>query len=134
MTKKIEFDNYLKSQVDLMRGCVTASFPCAFVYSSYLDPEKTVSTAGLSTKEQWAIEMVMSRYTINSIYHAAAYSSLAYIFAETNGSYDKGYKNATKLITNLQIAFKYFNEGYQPLKRLSQAYTTLELLFSKNSK
>lgn len=81
MTKKVEFDNYMKSQVDLMRGCVSASFPCPFTYASYMDSDKVVSTAGLSTKEQWAIEMVMSRYTISSIYHAAAYSSLAFIFS-----------------------------------------------------
>ena len=80
MTKKVQFDNYMKAQVDLMRGCVMASVPCPFVYASYLDGEKTVSAAGISTKEQWAVEMVMSRYTINSIYHAAAYSSLEFIF------------------------------------------------------
>ena len=109
MTKKVEIDKYLKSQVDLMRGCVSVSFPCPFVYGSYMDSDRTVSTAGLSIKEQWAIEMVMSRYTINSIYHAAAYSSLAFIFSETSASYEKNYKNSAKLVTNLQISFKYFN-------------------------
>lgn len=74
-----------------------------------MDSDRTVSTAGLSIKEQWAIEMVMSRYTINSIYHAAAYSSLAFIFSETSASYEKNYKNSAKLVTNLQISFKYFN-------------------------
>lgn len=76
MTRKVEFDNYLKSQVDLMKAYVYGSFPCQFQYAGYMDPESTISTVGLSTKEQWAVEMVMSRYNINSIYHAAAYSSL----------------------------------------------------------
>lgn len=92
MLKKVQFDNYLKAQVDLMRGCVLASVPCPFLYTSYLDGEKNVSASGLTTKQQWAIEMVMSRYTINSIYHAAAYSSLEYIFRQTNSSFDKAYK------------------------------------------
>ncbi len=63
-----------------MKACVYASIPCPFSYASYMDAEKTVTTAGLTNKEQWALEMVMSRYTINSIYHAAAYSSLEFIF------------------------------------------------------
>ena len=36
MTKKIDFDNYLKSQVDLMRACVSSSYPCPFSYNSYM--------------------------------------------------------------------------------------------------
>lgn len=63
-----------------MRACVLNSYPCPFEYASYMDAEKVVSTSGLTTKEQWAIEMLMSRYTINSIYHAAAFSSLEFIF------------------------------------------------------
>lgn len=92
-----------------MRGCVSVSFPCVFQYAGYMDSESTVSTAGLTTKEQWAVEMVMSRYTLNSIYHAAAFSNLSFIFAETGNSYVKDYKSSAKLIQNLQIAFKYFN-------------------------
>lgn len=77
--------------------------------------------------------MVMSRLTISSIYHAAAYSSLGYIFSETSNSFRKDYKNSPKLVTSLQITFKYFNQGYQPLKRLSEVYDTLEQLFSRNN-
>ncbi len=134
MTRKIEFDKYLKAQVDIMKACVLSSHPCPFTYTSYMDADKTVSTSGLTTKEQWAIEMVMSRYTISSIYHAAAYSNLQFIFNETNSSYQKGYKNSPKLINNLQITFKYFNQAFQPLKRLSEVYQTLEQLISKNNK
>lgn len=70
----------MKAQVDLMRACVAGSRPCPFVYKGYMDNARVVSTSGLSTKEQWAIEMVMSRYTLNSIYHAAAYSGIEFIF------------------------------------------------------
>lgn len=38
-----------------MRGCVSVSFPCVFQYGSYMDTEKVISTAGLNTKQQWAI-------------------------------------------------------------------------------
>lgn len=55
MTRKIQFDNYLKSQVGLMRGCVSVSFPCVFQYTGYMDSDNVVSTAGLNTKEQWAV-------------------------------------------------------------------------------
>lgn len=109
MTKKVDFDSYLKSQVDLMRACVSTSYPCQFSYNGYMDSSQIINTGGLTTKEQWAIEMVMSRLTINSIYHAAAYSSLDFIFKETSNSFFKDYKNSSKLITNLQITFKYFN-------------------------
>ena len=114
-----------------MRACVLASLPSPFLYTSYLDPEKKVSASGLNTKEQWAIQMVMSRYTISSIYHAAAYSSLEFIFRYTNNSYDKNYKESANFIKNIQIAFKYFNEGYQPLKRLLSGYQNLTQLLSK---
>lgn len=75
----------------------------------------------------------MSRYNICSIYHAAAYSSLEYIFTETSNSLDPKFKDSPKFINNLQIAFKYFNEGYQPLKRLSEVYSTLEFLLTPTS-
>lgn len=45
----------MKAQVDLMKAYVYGSYPCPFVYSGYMDPEKTISTTGLSIKEQWAI-------------------------------------------------------------------------------
>lgn len=128
ISRKIEFDNYLKNQVDAMRACVQGSVPCPFTYSGYMNSDELVTTAGMGVKEQWAIEMVMSRYNLSSIYHAAAYGSLEYIFTETAESFTK-IKEAPKFINNLQIAFKYFNEGYQPLRRLAEVYPTLEQLF-----
>jgi hypothetical protein len=134
MTLKSEFDKYLKAQVDLMRACVTAVQPCPFSYISMMDEKKTVSTTGLSIKEQWAIEMIFSRYNTSSIYHMGAFTHLDFILNETINSFDKSYKNTSKFVTNLQAAYKYFNEGFQPLKRLKDVYQTLELLFSKNNK
>lgn len=81
MTKKVEFDNYLKNQVEIMRAHVQNMIACPFAYVGYMNPSKIISTAGMGIKEQWAIEMVMSRLNICSIYHAAAYSSLSYIFS-----------------------------------------------------
>ena len=84
-----------------------------------MNSNQAINTSGMGIKEQWAIEMVFSRYNICSIYHAASYSSLEYIFTETANSYNKSFKDSPKFVNHLQIAFKYFNEGYQPLKRLS---------------
>lgn len=127
MARKVEFDNYLKKQVDAMRACVYGGVPCPFEYNGYMNSDQPISMAGRTAKEQWAVEMVMSRYNLSSIYHAAAYSSLEFIFAETAPSFTK-IKDAPKFINNLQVAFKYFNEGFQPLKRLAEAYPALEQL------
>lgn len=129
MALKIDFDNYLQSQVDAMRGCVFSAIPCPFSYNGFMNSDAKITTSGMGVKEQWAVEMVMSRYNLSSIYHAAAYSSLEYIFMETASTYEK-VKDAPKFINNLQISFKYFNEGYQPLNRLSEVYNTLEELFT----
>ena len=40
------------------------------------------------------------------------------IFMDTASSYKEGAKASPELIKNIQITFQYFNEGYQPLKRL----------------
>lgn len=132
MTKKVDFDNYMKMQVDLMRSSVYSSTPCNFLYDGYLGSEQ-IDTKGFNIKQQWAVQMVMSRLNICSIYHAAAYSSLEFIFQETINSFKKDYKNSTKFVNNLQIAFKYFNEGYQPLKRMVEVYDTFRELFKNGN-
>lgn len=38
-----------------MRACVANLQQCPFTYISLMDEKKTVSTSGLSIKEQWAI-------------------------------------------------------------------------------
>jgi hypothetical protein len=109
MSQKINFDRYLKAQVEIMRACVGKVQPCPFSYVSFMDEGRVVGCSGLSIKEQWAVEMVMSRYNICSIYHMGAYSNLEFIFKETMSSFEQGYKNTSKFITNLQVCFKYFN-------------------------
>ena len=131
MGLKVEFDNYLQSQVDVMRACVFAGVPCPFTYNGYMNSDATITVSGLGVKQQWAIEMVMSRYNLSSIYHAAAYSSLEFLFMETANSFEK-VKEAPKFINNLQICFRYFNEGFQPLKRLAEAYSAIEQLLGEN--
>ena len=77
--------------------------------------------------------MVMIRYNLCSIYHGGAYSSLEKIFLKTKESYGKNFKEAPSYIQNLQITFKYFREGFEPLNRLANVYGTLEELLSNSS-
>ena len=117
MSKKVSFDNYLKSHVDLMRAYVTTSTPCNFVYASYFGGAD-IDSNGLNPRDQWALEIVISRLNMSSIYHAGAYNSMRTIFTETADSYREGRKPSPELVKTIQITFQYFNEGYQPLKRL----------------
>lgn len=49
MTKKVDFDNYMKMQVDLMRSSVYSSTPCNFLYDGYLGSEP-IDTKGFNIK------------------------------------------------------------------------------------
>lgn len=117
MSRKVAFDNYLSSQVDLMRAYVSTFTPCNFAYTSFFGGSD-IDTSGMSQKDQWAFEIVISRYNLSSIYQAGAYNSMRVIFTDTAASYKEGAKPSQELIKNVQIAYQYMNEGYQPLKRL----------------
>lgn len=86
MMHKVSFDNYLQSHVDLMRSYVSTLTACNFAYGPFFT-SNSINTTGLSIKEQWAFEIVMSRLNICSIYHAGAFNSMAVIFKETANSY-----------------------------------------------
>ena len=86
MAKKVAFDNYLLSHVDLMRAYVSTFTPCNFSYGSFFGSEE-IDTSGMSQKDQWAFEIVMSRYNLSSIYHAGAYNNMRTIFTDTAASY-----------------------------------------------
>jgi hypothetical protein len=79
MTKKVIFDNYLKSHVELMRSYVTTFTPCNFLYGSFFTTGD-VNTSGMSQKDQWAIEIVMSRFNISSIYQAGSLNNMRVIY------------------------------------------------------
>jgi hypothetical protein len=91
MAKKVNFDNYLKSHVELMKSFVSTSSPCNFIYKCFFT-DGEINTTGMSIKEQWAFEIVMIRYTVCSIYHAGSYASMGVIFNETVDSYKPTYK------------------------------------------
>ena len=86
MAHKVTFDNYLASHVDLMRAYVSTYTPCNFSYSSFFGGVD-IDTTGLNQKDQWALEIVMSRYNLSSIYHAGAYNNMRTIFTDTAPSY-----------------------------------------------
>jgi hypothetical protein len=133
MAKKVIFDNYLKSHVDLMRSYVTTFTPCNFSYGSFFT-SGDISTTGLSPKDQWATEIVMSRLNISSIYQAGSLNSMRVIFMDTATSYRSGFKATSDLIKNTQITYQYFNEGYQPIKRLLPFFDAVEDLASTEAK
>ena len=91
MARKVSFDNYLSSHVDLMRAYVSTYTPCNFSYSSFFGGPD-IDCNGMSQKDQWAIEIVMSRYNLSSIYHAGAYNHMRTIFTDTAPSYREGAK------------------------------------------
>lgn len=124
MSRKVAIDSYLQGQVDLMRSCVSTYTPTNFAYNCFLT-SGTLNTAGLSPKEQWAVEIVFSRLNVSSIYQAGSFSSMRIIFAEGADSYRPIYKASTELVRNLQIAFQYFNEGYQPIKRMLGVFDSI---------
>ena len=133
MTRKVGFDNYLKSHVDLMRSYVSTYTPCNFYYACFFT-SGDIDTTGLQMKDQWAIEIVLSRLNVSSIYHAGAYNNMRVIFMETPKSYQQGFKASSDLVHNLKIAYQYFNEGYQPLTRLLPHFQAIEDLASPPTK
>lgn len=86
MTHKVTFDNYLASHVELMKAYVSTFTPCNFVYSSFFGGAD-IDTTGMSIRDQWGLEIVMSRLNLSSIYQAGSYNNMRTIFTETANSY-----------------------------------------------
>lgn len=133
MTRKVSFDNYLKSHVDLMRSYVSTYTPCPFSYGSFFT-SGDITTMGLSQRDQWALEIVMTRLNISSIYQAGALNSMRVVFMEIANSYRPGFKATADLVKNIQITYQYFNEGYQPVQRLLPYFDSIESLASNESR
>jgi hypothetical protein len=133
MARKVQFDNYLQSHVDLMRSYVSTFTPCNFSYACFFT-SGDLNTAGLSQKDQWAAEIVLSRLNISSIYQAGSLNSMRVIFMETANSYRAGFKATSELVKNIQITYQYFSEGYQPIKRLLPFFDAVESLVSPDSR
>jgi hypothetical protein len=108
MLKKVSFDNYLQSHVDLMRSFVSTYTPCNFIYNSFFSNSE-INCAGLAQRDQWALEIVLSRLNISSIYHGGSFNNMRVIFMETANSYNLDYKGIAELSKNLQVTYQYFN-------------------------
>lgn len=67
----------------------------------------------------------MSRYNLSSIYHAGSYNNMRTIYIETANSYKEGAKPSPDLIKNIQVTYQYFNEAFQPIKRLLPYFDTI---------
>jgi hypothetical protein len=108
MTRKVMFDNYLGAHVDLLRSYVATYTPCPFVYAGYFTSAE-INTTGMTPRDQWALEIVMARLNVSSIYHAGSYNNMRTIFMETANSYRVGFKATGELVKNIQITYQYFN-------------------------
>lgn len=56
------------------------------------------------------------------------------IFTETASSYRENAKSPPELVKTIQMTYQYFNEGYQPLKRLVPYFDAVESLASASTK
>ncbi len=106
MQHKIKFDEYLKSQVDLMKAYVGSNTVCQFKYNGFLG-SKNVNTTLMTIKEQWGMEIIMSRYILSSVYIGGSLHSIGKLFEETTNSYDPGYTSSGDFSNHLQVLFKY---------------------------
>ncbi len=79
MSFKIRFDEYLKSQVDLMKTYVGTGTNCHFAYNGFLG-SKSILTATMGIKEQWGFEIIMSRLLLSSVYIGGAIQSIGKLF------------------------------------------------------
>ncbi len=132
MSWKVHLDNYLKSQVELMKYAVTNSCNCGFKYNGFFST-KPICTRNMTAKEQWGFEIILSRLILCSIYQAGSYEAMAVIFGQTTVSYQSGYSNADELLKNLKMAFSYFTEAVSPLQRLDGVFRDVQQLFSEET-
>lgn len=133
MGRKVSFDNYLKAHVELMRSYVCTYTPCSFSYAGFFTSGEINST-GLQPREQWALEIVMTRLNLSSIYQAGALNSMRVLFLETANSYRPGFKATAELVKNVQITYQYFSEGFQPVQRLLPYFDAVESLLSPDTR
>lgn len=66
--------------------------------------------------------MILTRYTISSIYHLGAYNSLMSLHQMTKDSYDPKFKEQVVFQKDLDVALSYFKEAYHPIARFYQVY------------
>lgn len=87
----------------------------------------------MSVKEQWAVEMIMFRYIVSSIYQLGSFSAFAEIFTTTKDSYNPKFQELASFSQQLSVATSYLTEAYEPLQRLNGVFTWLEKLMTPNS-
>lgn len=79
MSHKVKFDEYLKSQVELMKIYVSSTTNCQFRYNGFLGMNG-IDTTLMTIKEQWGTEIIMSRFILSSVYIGGALESIGKIF------------------------------------------------------
>jgi hypothetical protein len=65
-----------------MKLLVRLNIQCPFSFNPVYG-NTAVDASNMSIKEQWAVEMIMTRYILSSIYHLGAYSALMTVFSTT---------------------------------------------------
>jgi len=62
-----------------MKGYVSTDTSCMFMYDSFFS-QVLINTSQLPIKEQWALEIVLSRLNLSCIYQVGALNSMKIIF------------------------------------------------------
>lgn len=112
-----------------MKLLVRLGVSCPFQYLSVYG-ETPIDSSNMSIKEQWAVEMIMSRYTISSIYHLGAFSSLMSVHQMTKESYSPKFKDHIIFTKDVDVAISYFKEAYFPIVRFSSVFSWVEKLLT----
>lgn len=90
-----------------MKLFVRNNQPCGFSYLSVYGTGQ-IDTSPMTIKEQWALEMLMTRYSTSAMYHLAAFNQIQALLTSTKETYDPKCKNLAAFSNNVQMALTYF--------------------------
>lgn len=89
-----------------MKLFVRLKLQCPFSYLPVYG-KVAIDASNMSTKEQFAVEMIMTRYTFSSIYHLGSYSSFMTLIPMTKASYEQKFKDLSVFTSQLSVATSY---------------------------
>ena len=115
-----------------MKILVQLNVQCPFSYQPIYGA-KEITTKGLTVKEQWAVEMIMFRYSLSALYHLGAYSSFMNIIQMTRESYNPKFGGLSTFSQQINVAALYLKEAYAPLARFHGVFSSVEKLLTPAS-
>ncbi len=90
-----------------MKTYVSSTTQCQFKYNAFIGSQN-IDTTLMTTKEQWGMEIILSRYILSSVYIGGSLQNIGKLFEECVKSYDVGYTSAGDYCQNLKALFLYF--------------------------